>query len=88
MNIVEEMHFNRKMKVFEKRPKNVMSMLKETVEQYPEKEALVMNGIRLTYQIKRKYTLGHLRKPQSSMLNFVNHGKTLFLIELEHDKTY
>ncbi|MFD4819316.1 class I adenylate-forming enzyme family protein [Peribacillus butanolivorans] len=50
MNIVEEMHFNRKMKVFEKRPKNVMSMLKETVEQYPEKEALVMNGIRLTYQ--------------------------------------
>ena len=27
-----------------------MSMLKETVKQYPEKEALVMNGIRLTYQ--------------------------------------
>ena len=50
MNIVNEAHFGRELKVFEDRPQNLFSMLKESARKYPEQEALVMNGVRLTYQ--------------------------------------
>nr|WP_263324921.1 class I adenylate-forming enzyme family protein [Neobacillus sp. Marseille-Q6967] len=50
MNIIKEIHFNRQVNVFEKRPKNLFAMLEESVQKYGEREALVMEGIRLTYK--------------------------------------
>ncbi|MFF2288895.1 class I adenylate-forming enzyme family protein [Peribacillus butanolivorans] len=50
VNIVEETHFNRKMRVFKNRPLNLFSMLEETVSKFPDKEALVENTVRLTYK--------------------------------------
>ncbi|WP_066319156.1 class I adenylate-forming enzyme family protein [Bacillus sp. FJAT-29814] len=50
MKIIKEIHFNREVKVFETRPKNLFSMLEESAEKYADNEALVMNGSRLTYK--------------------------------------
>ncbi|MFC4799991.1 class I adenylate-forming enzyme family protein [Neobacillus sp. GCM10023253] len=50
MNIVKEIHFNRELKVFENRPQNLFAMLEEASQKFPEHEALVMNGVRLTYK--------------------------------------
>jgi long-chain acyl-CoA synthetase len=50
MKINKENHFNRDINVYENRPKNLFSMLEETVEKYPDREALIMDRIRLTYK--------------------------------------
>ncbi|MFF2445581.1 class I adenylate-forming enzyme family protein [Neobacillus sp. NPDC058068] len=50
MKIINEVHFNREVKVFENRPKNLHAMLKETAQKYSSHEVLVMNGNRLTYK--------------------------------------
>ncbi|SFJ16519.1 class I adenylate-forming enzyme family protein [Thermoflavimicrobium dichotomicum] len=49
MKIVYETHFNRQVKVYKNRPKNLTDMLRQSVESYPQREALVMNGRRITY---------------------------------------
>jgi long-chain acyl-CoA synthetase len=49
MKTVKEIHFNREINVFENRPKHLFSMLLETVQRYGDKEALVLDGVRLTY---------------------------------------
>jgi long-chain acyl-CoA synthetase len=50
MSIIQELHFHRKMKVFTNRPSHLAGMLRETASIYPDKEALVYNNSRLTYQ--------------------------------------
>lgn len=50
MNIVDEKHFNRQLKVFENRPGNLITMLEATAVKYPEREAIIMGGVRLTYK--------------------------------------
>jgi long-chain acyl-CoA synthetase len=50
MRIVEENHFNRTMKVFQDRPKNVTEMLRQTANMFPDKEALVSQHERVTYR--------------------------------------
>jgi long-chain acyl-CoA synthetase len=50
MSITKEIHFNREVKVFQNRPQNLFSMLEESAEKFADKEALVMNGVRLTYK--------------------------------------
>ncbi len=65
MNIVKEIHFNREVKVFQNRPKNLFSMLEESVQNYPDQEALVKDGIRLTYKVMKdrvEKIAGHLQK--------------------------
>jgi long-chain acyl-CoA synthetase len=54
MNIVEEKHFNRYLKVFETRPGNLNTMLETTAIKYPEREAIVMGDVRLTYKELRE----------------------------------
>ncbi|MGG1675428.1 class I adenylate-forming enzyme family protein [Neobacillus sp. NRS-1170] len=65
MNIVNEIHFHREVKVFQNRPKNLYSMLEESVQNYPDQEALVMDGNRLTYKEMKDLVekiAGHLQK--------------------------
>ncbi|MDN3016093.1 class I adenylate-forming enzyme family protein [Paenibacillus sp. BSR1-1] len=65
MNIVKEIHFNREVKVFQNRPKNLFSMLEESVQNYSDQEALVMDGRRLTYKVMKdrvEKIAGHLQK--------------------------
>jgi long-chain acyl-CoA synthetase len=50
MRISKEIHFNRELNVFTERPQNLYRMLAEAAKKYPGQEALVMNGVRLTYQ--------------------------------------
>ena len=50
MNIIQESHFQRNMKVFANRPGHLSEMLRQTKSIYPHKEALVFNSRRLTYQ--------------------------------------
>ncbi|HHW37325.1 MAG TPA: acyl--CoA ligase [Bacillales bacterium] len=50
MNIVKETHFGRELNVFKNRPKNLTELLSATIDKFPENEALVMGGVRLTYK--------------------------------------
>jgi long-chain acyl-CoA synthetase len=50
MNIIKEIHFNREVKVFQNRSQNLFLMLEESADKFADKEALVMNGDRLTYK--------------------------------------
>lgn len=49
MKIIKENHFNRLVNVYEDGPKNLTEMLRKTTEAFCDKEALVMNGERLSY---------------------------------------
>lgn len=50
MEIVKETHFGRELRVYKNRPNNLTELLSSTVDKFPEKEALVMGGVRLTYK--------------------------------------
>ncbi|MFC4767845.1 class I adenylate-forming enzyme family protein [Effusibacillus consociatus] len=63
MKIVTEKHFNRTVKVYEDRPKNLTEMLRQTVNDFSEKEALVASSERLTYRQlwdNAEFTAGNL----------------------------
>ncbi|ERN54599.1 acyl--CoA ligase [Alkalihalophilus marmarensis] len=45
----EQILFDRRVKVYSKRPKNISEMLKECVSKYPEREAIVMGEFRQNY---------------------------------------
>lgn len=54
-DIIREAHFdNRLIKVYQNRPKNLLSVLDHTVFRFPDKEAIVCNNQRLTYEQFRK----------------------------------
>lgn len=48
--VAVEEHFNRSLKVYQKRPVNLTELLHDSVVVYPKKEALVCENIRLTFQ--------------------------------------
>lgn len=50
MDIVAESHFNRLVKVYKNRPKHVADMLAQAVAHYGQREALVYEDRRLTYE--------------------------------------
>ncbi|KKK36909.1 AMP-dependent synthetase [Mesobacillus campisalis] len=65
MKIIKETHFNREVKVFQNRTKHLFAMLEESAAKFGNKEALVMNGVRLTYQemkAKVEKIAGNLQK--------------------------